>query len=221
MNNFKHIPTPLPLCNLDSSNNSHHYTIPSGKRLPSVTTMINKTKSEESKIGLKKWRERVGEPVANYIFSEAATIGTETHKLNENYINMIQNEDNFHLLSHAHHMNFRPLLDKITKVYGVEARLFSEKLGLAGTCDLIVEYEGKLSILDYKTKRSVQTEEWMHDYFIQTTAYSVMWNESLDLKIEQLIILVSSEKNTIQEFISTPVNYLNALNSRLIQFNNL
>ena len=221
MHTFTHIPTNLPLCKLDESNRSHVYTTPSGKKLTSVTTMLNKTKSEESKEGLKNWRERVGEPVVKYIFSESTIIGTETHKLNENYINMIENNEKYHLLSHAHHYNFRPFLDKITNVYGVESKLFSEKLGLAGTADLIAEYDGKLSLIDYKTKRSLQRKDWMIDYFIQTTAYSVMWEEMTNQKIKQLVILVSSEKNTIQEFIDTPINYLDELNSRVVEYNNL
>lgn len=221
MNHFTHIPISIPSCNLDESNNSHVYITPTGKRLTSVTTMLNKTKSEESKEGLTKWRDIVGDKVADYIFSESAIIGTETHKLNENYMNMVENNEKYHLLSHAHHLNFIPLLDKITNVYGVEVRLFSEKLGLAGTSDLIAEYDGKLSIIDYKTKRSEQTQEWMYDYFIQATAYSIMWEELTDKKIKQLVILVSSEQNTIQEFIGVYGDYLNALNSRLIQFNNI
>lgn len=220
MHHFTHIPTNIPICILDESNHSHVYTTPSGKKLTSVTTMLSKTKPEESKVGLKKWRERIGDQVANYIFSESAIIGTETHKLNENYINMIENNEKYHLLSHAHHSNFRPFLDKISNIYGVESRLFSEKLGLAGTADLIAEYDGKLSIIDYKTKRSLQRKEWMSDYFIQTTAYGVMWEELTGQKIEQLVILVSSEKNTLQEFIGIPNNYINLLKSRLSKYFN-
>lgn len=221
MQNFTHIPFNLPRCNLDESNNSHIYTTPSGKKLTSVTTMLSKTKSDQDKKQLQKWRNGIGESVANFIFQQSAIIGTETHKLNENYINMIQNNDKFHLLSHSHHNNFRPFLDKISNVYGVESKLFSEKLGLAGTADLIAEYDGVLSIIDYKTKRSKQIIQYMQDYFIQTTAYSIMWEELTNQKIKQLVILVSTEKNTTHEFIESPDNYLNLLNSRIIKFNNM
>ena len=221
MHTFTHIPIDIPLCKLDESNHTHVYTTPSGNRLTSVTTMLNKTKSEESFLGLQRWRKRIGDKVANYIFSESAVIGIETHKLNENYINMIENNKKSHLLSHAHHRNFRPFLDKITNVYGVESKLFSEKLGLAGTADCIAEYDGKLSIIDYKTKRSLQRKEWMSDYFIQTTAYGVMWEELTGQRIEKLVILVSSEQNTIQEFISEPALYVDHLSQRIDQFHKI
>jgi len=221
MHHFTHIRTSIPSCRLDESNRSHMYILSSGKRLTSVTTMINQTISEEKKLGLQNWKQKIGVSVADYIFSESAIIGIETHKLNQNYINMIESNEKYHLLSYAHHGNFIPYLDKITNVYGVESKLFSEKLGLAGTADLIAEYDGKLSIIDYKTKRSSQAPEWMTDYFIQITAYSVMWQELTNQKIEQLVILASSEQNTIQEFIGLPTEYLDALNNRLIQFKNL
>ena len=221
MHQFTHITTSIPSCRLDESNRSHVYITHSGKRLTSVTTMLNQTLSEEKKLGLQDWKQGIGESVADYIFSESAIIGRETHKLNENYINMIESNEKYHLLSHAHHRNFIPYLDKITNVYGVELRLFSEKLGLAGTADLIADYDDKLSVIDYKTKRSPQAQEWMTDYFIQTTAYSIMWEELTNQKIEQVVILASSEKNSIQEFIGNPNDYINPLNSRLIQFNNM
>ena len=98
------------------------------------------------------------------------------------------------------------------------AKLFSSEMGLAGTAYLVTEYEGKLSIIDYKTKRSKQKKEWMIEYFIQTAAYAKMWEELTGQSIEQLVILASSEQNTLQEFISEPKNYYNALAQRLILF---
>lgn len=211
----------LPRCILDESNNTHQYLTPDNKKYPSVTTMLAKTKDPNDEKSLLEWRESIGPAVANYIMSTAAKIGRETHKLNENYINMLPNKSKFSLLSLAHHRNFIKYLNKTSNIYGVEAKLFSHKLRLAGTADLIAEYDGKLSLIDYKTKRSQQSKEWLSDYFIQTTAYSIMWEEITKSKIEQLVILVSSEQNTIQEFIETPKNYLNALDAKLIKFNKM
>jgi len=90
---------------------------------------------------------------------------------------------------------------------------------LAGTADCIAGYNGKLSIIDYKTKRSKQREEWMTDYFLQTTAYAKMWKEITGQHIEQLVILVSSEQDTFQEFISQPQKHYNMLDQRLTLFN--
>ena len=216
---FRHEIIELPKCVLVNSTGPHMYITPSGKKLRSVTTMISKTKPAKDKKQLSEWRDKVGNPVADYIMKTAAIIGTETHKLNEYYINMERYPSNYSLLSYAHHRKFVPFLKKIKNVFGIEPKLFSEEMGLAGTADLVAEYDGKLSIIDYKTKRSKQRTEWMTDYFIQTAAYAKMWQELTGKPIEQLVILVSSEQNTIQEFTSAPESFYNALTLRVMKFN--
>ena len=215
---FRHRLVEVPQCILDESTGAHIYVTPNGKKLRSVTTMLSKTKSEKDKKQLSDWRVRVGNTVADYIMKTAAIIGTETHKLNENYINMERDSCNYSLLSYAHHRKFIPYLNKIKNVFGVEPKLFSSEMGLAGTADLVAEYGGKLSIIDYKTKRSEQRKEWMHDYFIQTTAYAKMWQELTGQPIEQLVILASSEQNTFQEFVSEPKIFYNVLDQRIMKF---
>lgn len=208
----------IPKCVLDDSTGAHIYVTSDGKKLRSVTTMLNKTKSITDKKQLTAWRNRVGNNVAEYIMKTSAIIGTETHKLNENYINMERDSCKYSLLSYAHHRKFIPYMNKIKNVFGVEPKLFSNEMGLAGTADWIGTYEDKITVGDFKTKRSEQKEEWMHDYFVQTTAYAKMWEELTGQQIEQLVILVSSEQNTIQEFISEPKNHYNSLTQRLMQF---
>lgn len=215
---FRHEIVKIPKIILEDSNHTHIYHTSDGKKFRSVTTMINKTKSDADKKQLQDWRVRVGHAVADYILTTSALIGREAHKLNENYINMDIKSCNFSLLSYAHHRNFKPFLNKISNIYGIEAKLFSNTMALAGTADCIADYNGKLSIIDYKTKRSKQKREWMTDYFIQTAAYATMWGELTNQKIEQLVILASSEQNTMQEFVSEPGKYYNALEQRLIQF---
>jgi len=216
---FRHRLIEFPKCILDDSTGAHIYLTPDGKKLRSVTTMLSRTKSSTDRKQLTAWRERIGYDVAEYIMKTSAVIGTETHRLNENYINMERDSCKYSLLSYAHHRNFIPYLNKIKNVFGVEPKLFSEDMGLAGTADLVAEYDGKISIIDYKTKRSKQKEEWMHDYFIQTTAYAKMWKELTGQPIEQLVILASSEQNTFQEFISEPEIFHNVLTQRVMKFN--
>lgn len=216
---FKHSIVDIPELVLDESNYTHTYITPSGKKLRSVTTMLNKTKSDTDKKNISDWKNRVGHDVAKYIFETSGMVGTQTHSLNENYLKMNAQNNDYLLLSYAHHRNFIPYLNKISNIYGIEAKLYSDSMGLAGTADGVVEYDGKLSIIDYKTKRSTQDESWMTDYFIQTTAYAKMWEDITGQSIERLVILVSSEKNTIQEFISQPQKYYNALDQRLMLFN--
>jgi len=87
-----------------------------------------------------------------------------------------------------------------------------------GTSDCIAKYDGKLSVIDYKTKRSNQREEWLTDHFIQATSYGVMFKELTGIKVEQIVILVSSEKNTRMEFMKNPDEYRDLLEQRLDQY---
>ena len=215
---FNHKIIDIPKLVLDESNYTHVYLTPDGKKLRSVTTMINKTKAKEDKKKLSDWREQQGDKLADYIMIAAGNIGTETHKLNENYIRMENDYTHYLLLSQSHHKKFIPYLNKISIIYGIEAKLYSIQMNLAGTADCIAEYDGKLSIIDYKTKRSKQRREWITDYFLQTTAYAKMWEELTGQVIEQLVILVSSEQDTFQEFVSQPNLHLDELDTRLEMF---
>ena len=111
-----------------------------------------------------------------------------------------------------------PFLKKINDIHVTELRQYSNKMKLAGTSDCIVKYDGELSIIDYKTKRSNQQEEWMTDHFIQGTAYSEMFKELTGIEIKQIVILVSSEKNTRMEFVKKTDDYKDLLLQRLNQF---
>ena len=196
----------------------HKYMTPDSNIYPSVTTILGKTKPEESKAGLDRWRDSVGHDVANYIMREAATIGTESHELNEAYINDTPYPDT-RLISRAHHENFKPYLNRIDMVYGTELPLYSDKLELAGTADCIAEFDGVPSIIDYKTKRSPQKKEWMYDYHLQTSCYATMFEEITGISITQGVIIVSSEKNTIQTFLSNTAKYYQEFLVRLNVYN--
>ena len=212
---FDHIPHDFDQAVLDDSHGVHHYDTPTGNRYTSITTILGKTKPLKSQEGLKIWRNKIGEQVAQHIFKESAVIGLQTHELNENYLNNDVKKTDFKLLSYAHHNNFKSHLAKINNIHGIESRLYSDKLQTAGTADCIAEYDGVLSIIDYKTKRSAQRMDYMSDYFIQTTAYSLMWEEITGQVIDQLVILASSEANTMQAFIGSRKEHVNSLMNRL------
>ena len=144
---FRHSIVNIPKLILDESKYSHIYSTVDGRKFRSVTTMINKTRSEEAKKSLQDWQDRMGRGVAKYINETATTIGTQTHKLNENYIRMEKNNYPYSLLAHAHHRKFLPSLNKISNIYGIEAKLYSNQMNLAGTADCIAEYDGKLCII--------------------------------------------------------------------------
>jgi genome maintenance exonuclease 1 len=213
---YNHIPINFKQAKLIEKDNAHYYQTPMGESYPSITTILHKTMSTEKKESLQNWKDK--EIAADYITQEAATVGTETHKLIENYINEIRQTDEVRLLSVAHFNNLIPFLQKIEDVHGTELRLYSNAMKLAGTSDCIAEYDGKLSIIDYKTKRSNQKEEWMTDHFIQGTAYSQMFKELTGIEVKQVVILVSSEKNSRMEFVKNTEDYKDLLTQRLNQY---
>jgi len=216
MTNFNHIPVNFTQSELIEKDEGHYYQTPSGVIYPSITTMLQKTQTPEKQQSLQSWRDQ--EIAADYITQQAAVIGSETHKLIENYLNGKEIMEKFKLLSEAHFNNLLPFVDKINDIQGIELRLYSDKLKLAGTSDCIANYDGKLSIIDYKTKRSNQREEWLTDHFIQATSYGVMFKELTGIKVEQIVILISSEKNTRMEFTKNPDDYIDLLEQRIEQF---
>ena len=216
MSLYNHIPINFKQAELIEKDNAHFYQTPTGEIYPSITTILHETMTNEKKESLQNWKEQ--EIAANYITQEAATIGTETHKLIENHINEVRQTDNVRLLSVAHFNNLIPFLQKINNVHGTELRLYSNAMKLAGTSDCIASYDGELSIIDYKTKRSNQKEEWMTDHFIQGTAYAQMFKELTGIEAKQVVILVSSEKNSRMEFVKNTEDYKDLLTQRLNQY---
>jgi len=216
MTEFNHIPVNFTPSELIEKDDGHYYQTPSGAIYPSITTILQKTQTLEKQQSLQNWREQ--EIASDYITQEAAIIGSETHKLIENYLNGEEIFEEFRLLSEAHFNNLLPFVNKINDIHGIELRLYSDKMKLAGTSDCIAKYDGTLSVIDYKTKRSNQKEEWLTDYFIQATSYGIMFKELTGIKVEQIVILVSSEKNTRMEFIKNPDDYLDLLEQRIDQY---
>ena len=137
MSRYNHIPINFKQAELIEKDNAHYYQTPMGESYPSITTILHKTMSTEKKESLQNWKDK--EIAADYITQEAATIGTETHKLIENYINEIRQTDEVRLLSVAHFNNLIPFLQKIDDVHGTELRLYSNAMKLAGTSDCIAE----------------------------------------------------------------------------------
>ena len=194
----------------------HWYQTKFDKIYPSISTVLSATASEEKKNGLSQWREN--EPAHEYITAQAQHIGTQSHKIIEDYLNNILSYEEYDLLPIAHFNNLRPFLENISDVICIEQRMYSDKLKVAGTSDLIAKYNGELSIIDYKTKRKPQVDDYMYEYYLQTTSYAQMFHEVTGQKINQVVILVSSEKNTRQEFIKSCDDYIEPINKRVEKF---
>lgn len=196
---------------LEEKNNQHFYTTPEGKVYPSITTILSKT---SNKYSINSWKKRVGENVAKHISQQAMATGTSTHKLIESYLNNENYEIN-DLLPKAHFQNLKPLLHNICNIYYTEIPLYSDALKVAGTCDCIADYNGTLSIIDFKTSRKKKEEKWIENYFIQGAAYSLMWEELTGIKIDQIVILISGEDGSIAEFVKLTSDYVELLKNKL------
>ena len=142
---------------------SRYYKTPEGKKYSSITTILSKT-SDMS--GLNDWKDRVGHAVADYIMNEAGDIGTTVHKMCEKYLN--NKVPSFHelLICQAHMRKLIPFLDRINNIRGLEVALYSDEFEIAGTADCIAEYDGKLSIIDFKTSRSKLYEKYDRFWWI-------------------------------------------------------
>ncbi len=194
----------------------HWYQTKFGKTYPSISTILSATASEDKKKSLISWKEN--EPAHKYITKQAQDTGTQSHKIIEDYLSNNLEFSEFDLLPIAHFNNLKPFLENISNVICVEQRMYSDKLRVAGTSDLIAEYNGELSIIDYKTKRKPQIDEYMYEYYLQTTCYAHMFEETTGHKINQIVILVSSEKNTRQEFIKTCSDYADPMIKRVEKY---
>ena len=180
------------------------YPTPSGKKHPSITTVLGVC--PKKKASLAKWKERVGKEKAQRISTRAATRGTGFHGIVENYLNNCYNVEE-HKSSPLPLLMFKnavPTLNRITKVYLQEAALYSDHLEIAGRVDCIGEFDGIPSVIDFKTSAEEKKEEWMEDYYIQETAYGCMFYELYKTRIKQLVTIVACEDGSTQVVIKAP-----------------
>lgn len=173
-----------------------------GKNYPSVTTVLGILKKE----GLQKWRDSIGEKVAQWEMGRAARRGKATHTLVEQYL---KNETPSirDVLPLGLFKLLKPYIDQIDNIHLLEAIMYSKKLTIAGQVDCVAEYNGKLSVIDFKTANKERQEDWISNYFLQTCAYAHMYEETFDKPIEQLVILLASEDGTSQCFIKEKKDY--------------
>ncbi|MBS3926524.1 MAG: PD-(D/E)XK nuclease family protein [Nitrosarchaeum sp.] len=197
-----------------------YYKTPQGLLYPSITTVLSKT---SNMTGLDQWRERVGNDLADQIMKDAQINGTMTHKLCEDYLKNKKSVGDFLDIPKNHFEKLKPYLHKMNNIRGIELPLYSDELRIAGTCDCIAEYNGNLSIIDFKTSRSRLIEHYdkVQKYFMQATAYSLMWKERTGIEIDQIVIIGSEETGDIAEFIKIPFDFKDKLIDTIEKFYNL
>ena len=181
------------------------YATPDGEKLPSVTTILDATKSEESKQALNNWRKRVGVQKAQEITTEAAGRGTRMHKWLEDYIKTgVLNEPGSNPYSLQSHQMAKSIISqglvKCNEYWGTEVPLYYPKI-YAGTTDLAGVHDGDEAIMDHKQTNRPKKREWIDDYFVQLAAYANAHNEVHGTKIRKGVIFMCSADNLYQEFI--------------------
>lgn len=207
--NIEPLKLPLPESTLEivrDDSGRRIYTDRDGVKYLSVTSLLGMVKNEN----LEKWIKSVGKEYADKLKNEGAARGKALHSLCEDYVlgkpfSASTVGSNFDLFN-----QLKPILDaRVGTVFGVERQLLSYDLQIAGTADLIAEFDGKLSIIDFKNARKEKKEEHIMNYFLQTTAYAMMIEELMkDVKVEQIVVLIANNDSpTPQIFIKDPNVY--------------
>jgi ATP-dependent exoDNAse (exonuclease V) beta subunit len=206
---FKHNFVPKFDIKSETIDGKRFYILPDGTtKVKSVTTIIS---DASDKTALLEWKKRVGEKEAQRITTQATRRGSSVHSIAERYVlneeDYIKSENPFSLESFTHIKNV--LDNSVNNILGVELPLFSKVLKTAGRTDLVAEYEGVPSIIDFKTSKKIKKEEWIENYFLQSTVYAMMFEAIYKIKIPQIAILITVDNEGIQKFIKPREEYVN------------
>jgi genome maintenance exonuclease 1 len=183
-------------------NGKRFYSTPGGT-FPSVTTVTGFEKQQF----FTEWRKKNPEES-----KRVTSRGTKFHSIIENYL---RNEpidlENMMPGNKALFLLLKPELDKIDNILALETPLWSTTVGLAGRTDCIAEYDGKLSIIDFKASTKEKKKDQIDNYFTQATAYSLMFQERTGIKIDNFAILIACEDGLRQVFQGKPIKYVKEL----------
>jgi genome maintenance exonuclease 1 len=201
----------------ESVEGKRHYALPDGSKVPSVTTILERTKPEEKRRALQEWRDRVGHERAQQITTEAANRGTRMHTYLERYV---KSDDIGELPSNpfaqpSWFMAAKVILEGLQhadEYWGSEVPLYYSGL-YAGTTDLVGVWKGAPAIMDFKQTNKPKKREWIEDYFLQLAAYAEAHNDTYGTAINTGVILMCAKPATeiedpvYQEFILEPKDY--------------
>ena len=207
---FIHEPVELGYSDLqaETKESGRKYLDPEGNTYPSITTVL----SILSKDAIMAWRKRVGEEEANRISRIASNRGTKIHTVLEKYVD--NNPDYLEGVMPHNIQTFKdiqPIVDSaLNKVYAQEVPLYSKHLGVAGRVDCVGQWNGIDSIIDWKTSRKTKKKEWISGYFMQATAYAIMWEERTGIPIKQLVVAIAGDEGP-QVFVEDRDNWVDEL----------
>ena len=204
----------------ENVNGKRIYVTPDGDKYPSITTIL----SEFNKAAIQKWRKRVGETEANKISGKASRRGTSVHSVCESYI---KNEDGF-LDGQTPNIielfkTIEPFLERVDNIHGVELALYSKHFGVAGRTDLIAEFDGVLSVIDYKTSNKIKKKEWCESYFAQGAFYGIAYEELTKIPVSQVVIVIAVDNEHPQLFVEKRDDWVDKIweAKKLYELNNI
>jgi len=216
---FEHVQVNLGYDDLltETTEAGRTYFTEDSEKYPSITTVL----SILTKAGIAAWRKRVGEEEANRISRQAAGRGTDVHAIVEKYLD---NDPNYAEGYMPHILNtfndIKPILDeRIGKIYAQEAPLYSHHLGVAGRVDCVAEFDGQISIIDFKTSRKRKTRSMVYNYFKQEAGYAVMWEERTGMPITQLVTIMAVDHDNPIVFVEHRDDWIDKLKDVISQYN--
>ncbi len=212
MFNHLNLITPVEITAKDGPK-GRFYTTPDGNKYPSITTVLGAGEKE----WLKEWRLSMGIEKADAETKRAAERGTAVHAMVEAYLNNTPDPTELYPGSDAilvfNKMRF--VLNKIDNIITQETALWSDVLRVAGRVDCVGEYKGKLSLIDFKTSTGNKRESMISDYYLQTTAYALMFQERYGIQIDNLVIIMGVEKDMPLVFQQPVEPYIKPLLQRI------
>lgn len=192
------------------------YKTPEGVELPSVTTILG----SEPKPAIEAWKQALGSKRAKKEMERCSMRGTAVHEMCEYFLN---NDPDFtkgrdrDLVRLFNKMKVR--LKKIDNVRVQEVPLYSHTLKIAGRVDCVAEYDGVLSVIDFKTADRPKTEDMVEDYFLQCTAYAIMYSEMFDEAIEDIVVIIAAENGAMPQVFKRKIyDYAKPLMKRIRKF---
>ena len=203
---FTKVGSPIPLTEMTAVTKPQGrlYEVKDGTWYPSVTTVTGHRKKDS----ILKWRKRVGEQEANKISSRATSRGNKFHSMVECYLN---NEtvkfDEENPLASFMFNTAKKDLNRINNIHLLESPLYSDKLRVAGRGDCIAEFDGELAVIDFKTSTRPKQEKWIENYFVQETAYAVMYYERCNVQVDKIVTIIAVEDGTMQIIEKTDLDY--------------
>lgn len=199
-------------CNRETIDGKRHYCLPDGSKVPSVTTILDRTKPAEEREALQQWRKNVGEVRAQQITTEAANRGTRMHAYLEQYV-MSGDMKPLPSNPYAHPSWFMAAevilqgLKNVDEFWGVEVPLYYSGL-YAGTTDCLGIWKGKPAIMDFKQSNKVKKREWIGSYFLQLAAYAQAHNNMHGTEINTGVILMATQPKLLPDNTYSTPEYL-------------